>query len=79
MVYWKFSVATKYSSTETLIFTHAVSLFPSSFSVELSEVLWTMVIKRGIGMTLDLDSPAFGSLFLFYLFAFWAGEFTKVH
>ena len=25
-------------------------------------------------MALDLDSPAFGSLFLFYLFAFWAGE-----
>jgi V-type H+-transporting ATPase subunit a len=35
---------------------------------ELSEVLWTMMLKIGLG----LDSPAVGSVMLFLIFAAWA-------
>ena len=36
------------------------------------------MIKRGVGFAVDLDSPVIGSLALFYLFAFWAGEWSNI-
>ena len=32
-------------------------------------------MNRGIGTAVQLNSPVVGTLFLVYLFAFWAGEF----
>ena len=34
-----------------------------------------MVMNRGIGTAVQVNSPVIGTLFLAYLFAFWAGEF----
>ncbi len=37
------------------------------FKTELSEVLWTMVLKIGVG-----SSAAFGFIILWFVFALWA-------
>ena len=43
--------------------------------IELSEVLWLMVINMAIGLAVQTDSAAIGVILLFFLFAFWAGEY----
>ena len=48
-----------------------------SLCVELSEVLWSMVLQLGIGLAVQVG-PAAGALVIFFLFAFWAGEQTSI-
>ena len=53
------------------MYTYIIGL--NFFYIELSEVLWTMVLGMGISLGTTMG-PAIGSVIVFVLFAFWAGK-----
>ena len=59
----------------TYVCTHTHTHTHTHTNTELSEVLWTMVIQMAVGF--GIKSPVVGTLLMFFLFAFWAGEWVS--